>query len=179
MPQTRIYSLYVPFEEEAVYSDTETSIVITTDSKRYLKQPYIAQRNSEYELVISKYSKWEMSPKKMLSVKLKEALSSSGIFKSVRVSSYIPKGFYSLKINLKEFERYDGREGSQGVLLFDITLLAPDNSELYRDTVSKKAELSDSSFSSLSKALSIALKQGIEEIMPGILRAVKENENKG
>jgi uncharacterized lipoprotein YmbA len=174
MPETRIYTLYIPIERETINTKPYASIVIHMNSERYLKQPYIAYRNSPYQLEISRYSKWESSPDKMIRKEFKDALSSISLFKEVRVSNVIPKGFYSLKINLKRFERFDVEKGSFATLAFDIDLLSPDGTELYRSTISKKVELDDRKFSSLAKGLSRALKQGVEEVRINIVRTINK-----
>lgn len=178
MPETRIYTLYIPLEREIVNTKADASIVILMNSERYLKQPYIAYRNSPYQLEISRYSKWESSPRRMVKEQFKDALSSMGLFKEVRAANIIPEGFYSLKIDLKRFERFDVEDGSFGVFAFDVDLLSPDGEKLYRSTVSKKVKLDDRGFSSLAKGLSSALKQGIEEVRINIVRAINKQNNR-
>src|SRR5208282_4591229 len=62
MPETKIYSLYLPQDQNAKNAKSVSSLTIRMDSPRYLAQPYIAHRNSPYRLSISKYSKWEAAP---------------------------------------------------------------------------------------------------------------------
>ncbi len=172
MPETKIYTLYVPGEKATANTNTDTSIAIHIDSEQYLKQPYIAYRNSLYQLEISRYSKWESSPNRMVKNEFKDALSSNGVFKNVRAANITPEGFYSLKINLKQFERFDTEKDFFGILAFDIAFLSPYDEELYHSTISKKVKLDNRSFSSLAQGLSIALKEGIEEVSFQIINAV-------
>jgi ABC-type uncharacterized transport system auxiliary subunit len=175
-PETRIYSLYVPMERgTSIHLKAEASLAIWVDSPRYLTQPYIVYRKSPYQLEISRYSKWDASPDEKLRELLKEALSSAQLFKEVKVVHAIPQGFYSLKINLKKFERSDEGNDSFGEILFDVSFISPGGKELYQDTISRKLKLGDRTFLSLAKGLSFALKGGGEEVKTHIDRVLKEN----
>lgn len=193
MSETRIYSLYMPDPTSPPLSKggnfvspplgkgdigrfSDASIAIHVSSPRYLAQPYIAYRNSPYQLSISRYSRWDSSPSDMVKEAFKDSLSSMGLFKAVRVSSIIPRGFYSLQIGLRRFERFDVGNDSSGELVFDVDLLSPDGKEMYRSTVSKKIKLDDRGFLSLAKGLSIALKEGIGEAGIGIGRVISKEQ---
>ena len=152
----------------------EKSIVILVNSHKYLSQTYIAYRNSPYQLDISKYSKWEASPGDMIREALKNSLSSTGVFKEVRISNTIPGGFYSLEINLKKFERFDEGSDSYAELLYDVKLFSPDIVDLYHAAISKKVKLDDKSFLSLAKGLSSAMSDGIKEVTDSIVLCVKK-----
>ncbi len=123
------------------------------DAERYLKQPYIAYRNSPYQLEISKYSKWESSPYRLVGKEFQSALASAGLFKAVKVSRISPEGYYQLKINLKKFERTDEGNGLFGTLVFDVDLFSPEGEVLYSGTVSKKEKLGSSNFTELARGL--------------------------
>ena len=175
MPETRIYSIYVPVERKAANSGNSESIVIHLNSERYLKQPYIAYRDSKYELEISKYSKWDTSPVKIVRKDLKDVLQSEGIFREVKAVNIRPKDFYLLKVDLKSFERYDDGGNSFGMLKFDVSLVSPDGKELYSETVSKKEAIDSRNFSALAKGLSTALQQAIEEVSTKVVEEVNKD----
>ncbi len=177
MPETRIYTLYMPVEQETINTATGSSIVIHVDAERYLKQPYIAYRSSPYSLEISKYSKWGSSPGRMVRKEFRNALSSKGLFKEVSVVRAVPDGFYLLKIYLKRFERLDIEEGPFGKLEFDVALLNPDSIELYRGTVSMEAKLDNRAFTSLAKGLSSVLKQAVEEVKVDVIKVVQDTKS--
>ncbi|GAB4417655.1 MAG: hypothetical protein OHK0032_13700 [Thermodesulfovibrionales bacterium] len=170
MPETRIYSLHLPTESNktADLKADDASLVIIVSSARYLTQPYIAYRNSPYELEISRYSRWDSSPNEILREVFKDAISKAGIFKEVRASSSVPDGFYALKINLKRFERFDDGDNSFGEILFDVILISPDGKEIYQKTISKKARLDERNFRGLARGLSSALSEGVEDVRSGI-----------
>jgi len=184
MPETKIYSIYVstpsvsPVPQEATKVQTgkfsDTSLVVLVSSPRYLSQPYIAYRNSPYQLDVSKYSKWEASPNDMLSRSLKEALSSEGIFKEVRSSTVVPEGFYSLEIDLKKFERYDEGSTSFGDLALEAKLLSPEDEELNRTTIAKRVRLEDKSFLNLAKGLSSAVNDSVREIRDVLVNNIRK-----
>jgi len=175
-PETRIYSLYVPMERGTrIHLKAEASLAIWIHSPRYLTQPYIVYRKSPYQLEISRYSKWDASPDEKLRELFKEALSSAQLFKEVRVVHAIPQDFYSLKINLKKFERSDEGNDSFGEILFDVSFISPGGKELYQDAISRKLKLDDRTFLSLAKGLSFALKGGVEEVKNHIDRVLKAN----
>jgi uncharacterized lipoprotein YmbA len=174
MPETRIYSLYVPIDSgKTIHTKVDASIAIMINSPRHLTQPYIVYRKSPYQLEISRYSRWDESPEKRLCEVFKEAVSSIGIFKEIRVTNSLPGGYYSLMINLKKFERSDTGNDSFGELVFDVQLLSPDGKELYQNSISKRTKLGDRSFLSLSKGLSGALAEGVEEVRENIDRSLK------
>ncbi|MGQ9570768.1 MAG: ABC-type transport auxiliary lipoprotein family protein [Thermodesulfovibrionales bacterium] len=170
MPETKIYSIYVSVDSKRLNGKTDNSITIVVHAPRYLTQPYIAYRESPYQLKISRYSKWDASPNEIVREGFKDSLSSTEIFQDVRTSSTVPRGLYSLRVNLKRFERYDEGQDSFGELLMDVDLLSPEMKVLYQNTISKRVKLDDRSFLSLAKVLSSALTEGIHEIMSNILR---------
>lgn len=173
MPETRIYSLYVPNTDRVASSTrTDASVAVIIDSPKHLSQPYIAYRNSPYQLMISRYSKWDSPPEDIVRGTFKDALSSSGFFKNVRASDIVPNGFYHLTINLKKFERADEGDSSFGELVFDVTLVSPEGKSLYRNTVSKRVKLEDRSFLSLAKGLSGSLTEGVEEVRVNVEKSL-------
>ena len=181
MPETNIYSLYLPNPPLPPFSkggeggfSADASIVIRIHSPRYLTQSYIAYRYSPYQLEISRYSKWESPPSDMVKEAFKDSLSTTGLFKEVRVLNTISGEFYSLEINLKRFEGYDAGSDSFGELLFDVNLFSPDGRELYIGTISKKVKLDDRGFLSLAKGLSSALTEGIGEVRNSIVIQIKK-----
>ena len=174
MPETKVYNLYLPMDRErTIHPKGNASIVIMINSPRYLTQPYIVSRKSPYQFEISKYSKWETSPNEILLSVFKDTLSSDQRFKEVRVMNIVPDGFYSLKIDLKKFERFDTGNDSSGELALDVQLLSHDGKVLYQHTISKKIKMEDRSFLSLAKGLSSTLAEGVEEVRDNINRSLK------
>jgi uncharacterized lipoprotein YmbA len=177
MPETKIYSLNLPIEGGIVNTKADASIVIYAHSPRYLTQPYIAYRNSPYQLEISRDSKWELPPVEMLKEAFKDSLYSTGLFKEVRVLNITPSGFYVLDIKLKRFERTDEGNDSFGEFVCDVSLFSPDGSKLYHSNVSKRVKLDDRSFLSLAKGLSSALNDGIGEIKNSVIKFIYPKES--
>jgi uncharacterized lipoprotein YmbA len=174
MPETRIYSLYVPIDSgKTIHTKVDASIAIMINSPRHLTQPYIVYRKSPYQLEISRYSKWDESPEKRLCEVFKEAVSSIGIFKEIRVTNSLPGGYYSLMINLKKFERSDSGNDSFSELVFDVNFISPDDKKLFQSTISKKSKLDDRTFLSLTKGLSNGLTEGVEEVKNRIEMSLK------
>jgi uncharacterized lipoprotein YmbA len=174
MPETRVYSLYLSMDKgKTIPLKGDASIVIMINSPRYLTQPYIVYRKSPYQLEISRYSKWEASPDQMLRGVFKDALSSTQRFKEVRATDIVLDGFYSLKIDLKRFERSDMGNDSFGELVFDVQFISPDGKELYQISISKRTKLEDRTFLSLAKGLSGAVAEGVEEVKENINRSIK------
>lgn len=172
VPETKIYNMSLPAEKGRADVRADASIAIMLHAPRYLTQPYIAYRNSPYRLEISRYSKWDAAPNDMLRDIFKDSISSTGLFKEVRVSNMAPHGFYALKLNVKRFERSDEDGASFGEFIFDYSLVSPENKEIYSGTVSKRVKLQDKSFLSLAMGLSSALKEGIDEVEKGIVLSV-------
>jgi ABC-type uncharacterized transport system auxiliary subunit len=172
MPDTKIYSLNLsaPGISSPVKDGlSDKSIVILVNAPRYLSQPYIAYRNSPYELEISRYSKWEASPQEMFKGALKNYLSATRVFKEVRVSNVVPESFYYIEIDIKKFERYDNGNDSYGEIMFDSALYSPDEVRISGSTISKKIKLEDRTNLSLAKGLSNALDQAIKETIDAVL----------
>jgi len=184
MPETKIYSIYVATSPAPSVMKEETSATmekisnisldVLVNAPRYLSQPYIAYRNSPYQLEISKYSKWDSSPKDMIIRALKEAFSSGDSFKEVRASTIVPEGFYSLEIDLKRFERYDEGNNALGELTLDAKLLSPENEEISRFAISKRVKLQDRSFLGLAKGLSQAVNEAVREIKEALLSNIRK-----
>lgn len=168
MPETQVYSLNLPNWDNSRGPGSDASLAVLITSPRYLKQPYIAYRSSPYQLSISRYSKWEASPDEMVRQAFGDKFSSSGLFKYVRTTHIVPGGFYSLKIDLRQFERSDDGDASFGELAFNADLFSPEGKELYHAAVTKKIRLEDRSFLSLAKALSDGLSEGVEEVKTNI-----------
>ncbi|MBF0538705.1 MAG: membrane integrity-associated transporter subunit PqiC [Nitrospirae bacterium] len=172
MPETRIYSLYIPVD--ATVSNTKKAdepqykaalpLAIIVDAPRYLTQPYIAYRNSPYELTIARYTKWDSAPAKIIGSELKSALSQRTRFSDVRVMNITPANSHVLKVNLRKFERYDELLAYYAELSLDVELLNPQGESLYRVTFDKRVNLSDSSFKSLAEGISAAVKEVIEQL---------------
>jgi len=174
MPETRVYNLSLSVDwQRTIPPEGDASIVIMINSPRYLTQPYIVYRKSPYQLEISRYSKWEASPNEMLRRVFKDALSSAQRFKEVRVMNIVPDGFYSLKINLKRFERSDMGNDSFGEFVFDVQFISPEGKELYQDSISKRTKLEDRTFLSLAKGLSGAVAEGVDEVRDNIDRSLE------
>jgi uncharacterized lipoprotein YmbA len=172
MPDTKIYSLNLDVPEiSSPVKDgfSDKSLVILVNAPRYLSQPYIAYRNSPYELEISRYSKWEASPQEMFRGALKNYLSAAGVFKEVRVSNVVPEGFYHLDIDIKKFERHDEGNDSYGELMFDCALYSSDEVRISGSTISKKIKLEDRTYLNLAKGLSKALDQAIKETIEAVM----------
>jgi ABC-type uncharacterized transport system auxiliary subunit len=172
MPDTKIYSLNLNAPEiSSPVKDgfSDKSLVIMVNAPRYLSQPYIAYRNSPYELEISRYSKWEASPQEMFKAALKNYLSAAGVFKEVRVSNVVPEGFYYIEIDIKKFERHDEGNDSYGELMFDCALYSSEEVRISGSTISKKIKLEDRTNLSLAKGLSNALDQAIKETIEAVM----------
>ncbi|MCL5023508.1 MAG: ABC-type transport auxiliary lipoprotein family protein [Nitrospirae bacterium] len=173
MPETRIYSLSVPDGNGAANPKSDAELTIFVNAPRYLMQPYIAFRNSPYQLTISRYAKWDAAPEQILKETFRDSFSSSGAFRDVRVSHLVPGGSYSLRIDLKRFERLDNGDLSYGELAFDVDLISPDGKSVYEKAFSKKVKLEDRTFLSLAKGLSDALAEGVREVGDGVGRSVR------
>lgn len=182
MPETQIYSLNMTDAPSSFSADraktvgakSDMSLAVLINSPRYLAQPYIAYRTSPYQLVVSRYSKWDAPPDEMVRQAFGDKLSSSGFFKHVRTSSVVPGGFYSLKINLKQFDRLDEGDTAFGELAFSVSLLSPEGKELYQGAFTKKVKLENRNFASLAKALSGSLAEGMEEIKANVEKSLKQ-----
>ena len=170
MPETKIYSLSVKNEITKPAIRTGASINITVKSARYLSQSYIAHRTSPYELQISRYYKWDSAPDEIVKEAFRESLANANMFNEVRTSNFVAADVYSLEINLKKFERFDGADGSYGDLAFEVLLISPEGRELYRGSVSKRMKMAEKNFTGLAKVLSAGLSEGIEEVEAGIVK---------
>jgi uncharacterized lipoprotein YmbA len=183
MPETRIYSLYIPNPPLQKGGDgglmDDASLVIIVKSARYLAQPFIAYRSSPYRLEISRYSRWDASPREMLGEVFRNTLSKTGMFKEIRISSSIPDGFYALRIDLKRFERSDSGGESFGEVLFDVTLIGSSGEAIFQRTVEKRVRLEDRTFLGLAKGLSNSLSEGLEEVRSGIYSHLKGGQHGG
>jgi len=168
MQETKIYSLSLPFERKLYDNVSGVSVTLRVQSPRYLSQQYIARRTSPYQLDISKYSKWELSPVEMVREAFNDALYSSGISKEVKTLHAVPAGYYAVDIKLKRFERTDSGHDSFGEVDFDVNVLSPEGKEIYRKTISRKVALERKDNLNLAVSLSTALSEAVDEAMTGI-----------
>jgi len=176
MPETKIYSLSLPYEKESPKEKhtVNASLAILIESPKHLSRPYIVFRNSPYQIAISKYSKWDAPPTEIVRGAFRDALVTSGLFREIKLLTIAPKDFYTLKINLRRFERIDEGEKFSGEIIFDVSFISPEGRESYLGTVSKKILLETQKSDSLAKGLSKALADGIEEIKANIIKALKQ-----
>ena len=168
MPETKIYSLSLPAEKKTYDNASGVPVNIRVQAPRYLSQQFIARRTSPYQLDISKYSKWELSPAEMVREAFSEALYSRGISKAVKTLSIIPAGYYAVDIKLRRFERTDSGNDSFGEVDFDVNVLSPEGKEIFRKTISKKAGLKVKDNLNLAESMSTALSEAVDEAMAGI-----------
>jgi uncharacterized lipoprotein YmbA len=179
MPETRIYSLNMSNPSSGKEDSGETgtkanaAVVVTVSSPRYLSQPYIAYRSSPYQLAVSKYSKWDSPPDELVREAFKDSLLSTRMFGEVRTSHIVPGGFYSLKVNLRRFERLDDGDLSFGEVVFDVSFLSPDGVSLYGESYKGRTKLEDRSFLSLAKGLSSTLGEGVRETGENIAKSLR------
>jgi ABC-type uncharacterized transport system auxiliary subunit len=166
MPETKIYSLNLPDTSppKTQKQDRQASLTIIMDAPRHLAQPYIANRNSPYQLRISHYAKWESPPGDMVQRALKDSLYAAGMFDDVRASNILYEGSFVLEINLKRFERTEDGKDIFGELAFEMKLVSPENKQLIHDTVVKKVRIEDHDFLSLAKGMSTALSEAAGEV---------------
>lgn len=161
MPYTKIYTLHLKeSSEENLYIDNisrKSVINICVESPKHLKQPYIVKRYSDYSISISKYSKWEASPRDIISKKMKEELESLNIFKEVFINNINNPEDYSLDIVLKRFELLNLGKDNYGEILLNIDLISPDGKKLYHDRIYKRVKLKSDSFDELAEGLSTVL----------------------
>jgi ABC-type uncharacterized transport system auxiliary subunit len=173
MSETKIYNLYMPQNENTpVKSASKHKLAILIDAPRHLSQPYISSRTSPYQIVISKYSKWDASPSEILKNAVLENMNSLGLFGEIRFPTIAPQGFYALKLTLKSFERNDFTAVPTGEIFFTAFLYAPDGTEVYRNVFAQKLTLENKNFDSLAKGLSAALTDCMKELRNGLINSV-------
>ncbi len=172
MPETGIYNLSLPAIKEMPNAGAGASVNVIVRAPRYLDQPYIAHRNSPYEIELSDTARWDATPADIVRGAIRDTLSSSGVFAVVGTSAVAPRGFYRCEVNLRRFERFDKGNDSFGELDLGITFLSPGGEILYRSSLSKETKLPDRSFSSLAKFLSEALYKGLEEAGVAITKSL-------
>ncbi|MBF0566271.1 MAG: hypothetical protein HQK89_13625 [Nitrospirae bacterium] len=183
MPQTKIYSLYVSAaaakDTMAAKDNTEAAgvgtigkdkkvlyLVVQVDSPRYLQQPFIADRGSVYDLVLSKYDKWDAPPTKMVGEEFIKAFYRTGLYNEIRETLVASGDNYVAKIKLRRCERFNEPGNLYGEIAFDLNVYSPDGQDIYRDTFEKRVKLPDGSFKSLAEGLSSALSEALAVVIP-------------
>jgi len=163
MPETRIYSLHMPADNNKVLARKQAMITVRVQSPRYLAQPYIAHRLSPYQLDISRYAKWDSAPVEMVREIFRDSL--SAVYQDVRASNFAPEGSFVMNINLKRFERVDD---AYAELAFDAVLYSAEGKELYHREEQKKVQIDTKDSSGLAKGLSAALNESVKEVLAGM-----------
>jgi uncharacterized lipoprotein YmbA len=164
MPHTKIYSLSLNSAIAPSQTVTDAGVDIVVHSPHYLDQPYIGVRKSPYQLDISRYSKWDSSPSEVVREAFGEYVSGTRIFREVRTSRAVPRGFYALVVHLKKFERRDNAEGSFADLAFTVKFVSPEGRELYQQSFSRRMPLTGRSFLQLAEALSKGLSEELGNV---------------
>lgn len=163
MPETRIYSLHMPADNNKAQARKQVVITVRVQSPRYLAQPYIAHRLSPYQLDVSRYAKWDSAPVDMVREIFKDSL--SGVYQDVRASNFAPEGSLILNIHLKRFERVDE---SFAELAFDAELYSAEGRELYHLEEQKRVQIDTKDPSGVAKGLSAALNEAVKEVLAGL-----------
>ncbi len=163
MPETRIYSLHIPADNNKAQTRKPAMITVRVQSPRYLAQPYVAHRLSPYQLDISRYAKWDSAPVEMFREIFRDSL--SAVYQDVRASNFAPEGSFVLNINLKRFERV---EDSYAELAFDAVLYSVEGKEIQRIDVNKKVQLDIKDSAGVAKGLSSALSESVKEVLAGL-----------
>ena len=97
MPETRIYTLNLAADNSPRTVARDATVLLITNSPKHLAQPYIACRTSPYQLVISRYAKWEASPEAMVRDGFKDSLSAT-LFREARPASFARNGSYGVSM---------------------------------------------------------------------------------
>ena len=163
MPETRIYSLHMPADNNTVQVRKQAMITLRVQSPRYLAQPYIAHRISPYQLDISRYAKWDSAPVEMVREIFRDAL--SVVYQDVRTSNFTAEGSYVLAINLRRFERVDD---AYAELAYDALLLSAEGKEILRLEERKRMQIETKDSAGLAKGLSAALNESVKEVVAGL-----------
>ena len=175
MPETKIFSLYRPVEEERVLCKSDLSVNVFTSAPKHLSQPYIVLRKSDYELDVARYAKWDAAPADTISNTYRLAL--SPFFRDIAITRYQDLKTHSVAIELKRFERLDEGEASFAALEYDFSLRTPDGREIYHRKVVKKEALETRDNLNLAMAMSAALMESVEEVtaeIGGVVGSVQE-----
>ena len=173
MPDTRIYSLYMPAGKMETAPKSESFVSLVVHSPKHLSQPYIASRNSPYQIEIARNSKWDAPPDNMIKEAFRDSLASTGLFKGIRSSHSVSGGAYALRINLKKFERSFTSDVPYGEIFLEAELTSPDNRQLFANTINKRTKLEDKTFLSLAKGLSALLSEAVAEVRTGVVKALQ------
>ena len=173
LSDTRIYSLYMPAGKTEAAPKSELAVSLLVHSPKYLSQPYIASRNSPYQIEIARNSKWDAPPDNIIREAFRGSLTSTGLFKGIRTSQAIPGGAHALRINLKKFERSYTADVPYGEISLEAEFTSPDNRKLFASVIEKRVKLEDRSFLSLAKGLSSALSEAVAEVRTGIIKALQ------
>lgn len=162
MQETRIYSLDPANGAKPALMVPDATAVLIVDSPRRLAQPFIVYRNSPNQIAVSRYAKWHAPPDEMVRDAFKDSLVPA-LFKEVTAARSAPAGAYTLKVELKRFERVEEGDAFFAEIAYELELLSPDGKSLYRQSFTKRIPLRDRSFLGLAKGLSAALGAGTEE----------------
>jgi len=178
IPDSKIYTLQTleEFKRDKVLNEKsfKHSLNIIVDSPRYLTQPYIVTRYSDYQIEIARYSKWETNPKDILSKRIKEVLESLDLFREVTLNDNTTDEAYLMRLDLKRFEMLHYGRDYYGEITVDIDFISPEGKRVYADRLSKRIKLKDDSFTELAKELSNALNEIIETIKTEIPKVNKQ-----
>lgn len=168
VPETKVYN--IRFSNDIIKKSSDPNLgpitLFPVQAEKYLKQPFMVYRKSPYQIVISKFNRWDSAPRDILTKKINEALYSCNLFSNVYISNFQEEGSLGLRVNLRKFERYDNPDGSTSAELeYDARLLDPAGKEIYQRIFSLKKAVSDSNPSHLAEAMSQLIEAGISGLI--------------
>lgn len=175
-PQSKIYTIPQTYEIKAKSLSTNASVFLHVKAGKQLRQTYIIDKTSPYEMTHALNAKWEVPPDELIREYLAQALLKSELFKNVNsVRSATDERDYGLLVELRDFCRLKEASRFYASLTLDITLKTAQGKVLLQKTYSKKQVLKDDTYLSLAEAMTQILAETItSEILTDLQKTVSK-----
>ncbi|MCX8068986.1 MAG: ABC-type transport auxiliary lipoprotein family protein [Thermodesulfovibrionales bacterium] len=151
--------------KNTVSPKSTNNVFIQVTASRHLRQTFIIDRTSEYEMIQSLHAKWELPPDELIKDTLSETLLKNGLFENVNYVKSASESSYNLKVDLKDFSRTRQNDVYLASLSLKLLLKSPNGNVVYQKTITKKLPCKNKSYHALAEAMSTTLSTVYNEIV--------------
>lgn len=174
--QSKIYTIPQSYEFKTKSVSTNASVFLHVKAGKQLRQTYIIDKTSPYEMTHALHAKWEIPPDELIRDYLAQALVKSELFKDIKsVRSALNERDFELLVELRDFCRLTETSKFYASLILDITLKTAQGKVLLQKSYAKKQVLKDNTYYSLTEAMTQILRETINsEILTDLQKTVSK-----
>lgn len=181
IPDIHYYVIDIPYKSTKT-EDARHQIVLgieKLEADPLYEQDRLIYRDSPHEIKFYNYHRWISPPREIVTAKLIEQFSTSGLFKQVVSYPRIGKIDYLLRGTLKTFEEWDKGDDWYAYVKLHFELMNMENNNLvWQDLLTKKTRVTQKKPIEVVRAIGISLQACIKEALNEIDHALKTKVKK-